>query len=267
LSRSSAFVLAFASLLAVLPASAQIKVTLQPRTAEAFERYAKSVEQELAERWSGKREFLAIDESPDNLAKVMHGDVYIRPGASKTPISIQNGLIHDWAGTIFMPNTTVQKVLQVMQDFDRHSQIYPDVIQSRLISRRGNEVVGEWRLSRKSPFVTVVLNVREQEYYNQAGVGKWICRAYGKDISEVENAGTPDQKVLPPGEGMGFLWLLYGYWTLKATGGGVLVECRTLSLSRDMPSGLAWVIKPFLQTVPRDSLSATLKDTRVAATR
>lgn len=253
------------SALVGVPVVAQVTVTLQPETVRAFDEYAKSVESQLAARWTGKQPFLSIDDSPDQRQSVLQGAVYVRPVASDNPISIPQGLIHDWVGTIFIPNTQVRKVVAVLQDFDNHSKIYPDVIRSRLISRMGDEINGEWRLMRKSPFLTLVLDVPEQEFYKEVGPGKWVCRAYAKNISEVENAGERDEKRLPPGQGTGLLWRLYGYWSLHQTGNGVLAECRTLSLTRDVPAAVQWIARPFLKSVPRDSLTATLKNTRAAA--
>ena len=249
------------------PAFAEITVTLRPETVHAFDEYAQSVEDQLDTRWKGNRPFLSVDESPEERNKVLKGAVYIRPGGPGNPIGIQHGLIHDWVGTIFIPDTTAQKVVDVLQDFNNHSKIYADIVQSRLISRSDGEVSGEWRLRRTSPFLTLVLDVPEQEFYRKLSPGKWICRAYAKNISEIQNAGAKDEKKLPPGRDQGFLWRLYGYWSLQEMDGGVLTECRTLSLTRDVPSALAWIAKPFLQSIPRESLAATLKSTRAAAVK
>lgn len=133
-----------------------------------------------------------------------------------------------------------------------------------MIRRDGNDFTGYWRLERKSPLLTVALDVVQQAHYQKVGAGKWICRAYANDISEVENAGTANEKKLPPDQGKGFLWRFYAYWSLEATDNGVLAECRTLSLSRDIPQALSFLIQPFVQSLPRESLTATLKYTRAA---
>jgi hypothetical protein len=70
---------------------------------------------------------------------------------------------------------------------------------------------------------------------------------------------------MPPNEGTGFLWQLYAYWSLETVNHGVLAECRTLSLSRNIPLALGWAIKPFTQSLPRASLASTLRNTRAAA--
>jgi hypothetical protein len=60
------------------------------------------------------------------------------------------------------------------------------------------------------------------------------------------------------------LWRLYSYWRFEERDGGVDVECRALSLSRDIPFGLGWVIEPIVQQLPKESLVHTLECTRQA---
>ena len=69
-----------------------------------------------------------------------------------------------------------------------------------------------------------------------------------------------------PDTGYGFLWRLYSYWKFMAKEDGVIVECRAISLSRDIPLGLGWVIEPIVKNLPRESLINTLKATREALT-
>jgi hypothetical protein len=74
--------------------------------------------------------------------------------------------------------------------------------------------------------------------------------------------------VLPPDTGYGFLWRLFSYWRFAEESKGVTIECRAISLTRDVPFGLGWVIEPIIKSLPRESLINTLKATREAlATR
>ena len=80
----------------------------------------------------------------------------------------------------------------------------------------------------------------------------------------MENAGSPKEKVLPPDTGYGFLWRLNSYWRFQERDSGVCTECRAISLARDVPLGLAWIIKPIIQNLPKESLIKTLDSTRQA---
>jgi hypothetical protein len=159
----------------------------------------------------------------------------------------------------------VNKVLAILQDFDRHREIYPEIVQSKLLRRKGEDLTGFWRLRQKSPLLPVALDVIQDAHYQEIAPDKWICRAYANDISEIDNPGTTREKKLPAGQGEGFLWRLYAYWSLEATEDGVLAESRSLTLSRDIPLALVWAIKPLIQSVPRESLESTLRSTRTAA--
>ncbi len=164
-------ILAFS--LARFPLLAQITTTLQPRTIEGFQNYATAVERQLQERWSGKRStFLAIDDDSPEKAKVLRGELLIRPGSPKNPIAISNGLIHDWVGDVFIPNATIARVLAILQDYNRHHEVYPEIIQSRLLARNGNDLSGYWRLERKSPLLTVDLDVHQEAHYREVAPGK-----------------------------------------------------------------------------------------------
>jgi hypothetical protein len=87
---------------------------------------------------------------------------------------------------------------------------------------------------------------------------------YTTRIAEVENAGRANERVLPPDTGYGFLWHLYSYWRFQERKGGVCIECRAISLTRDMPRGLGWIIEPIIQKLPKESLINILEATRRA---
>jgi hypothetical protein len=252
----------FALWLVACPLCSQFEIKLAPATLSAFDAYVKSAEQGLNTRWSGQGTFLSLNTSQENAKRLLKGDLLIRPVGSPNPRDVPDGLIHDWVGAVYVPNTTVDKVIAILQDFDRHSKIYPEIVRSRLVSRQGEDVMGYWRLERKQQFVPAVFDVQQEAHYKEIAPGKWICRAYSNDIREVQDAGSPKERDYPLGEGLGLLWRLNAFWSIEANGKGVLAECRTISLSRSVPSGMGWMIKPFIQNVPRESLTSTLQNTR-----
>ena len=81
-------------------------------------------------------------------------------------------------------------------------------------------------------------------------------------LREVKDAGKPNERELPPGTGDGYLWRLYSYWRYEERDGGTWVECQAISLTRDVPTGLGWLIDPIIRTLPRESLANTLRETR-----
>jgi len=44
----------------------------------------------------------------------------------------------------------------------------------------------------------------------------------------------------------------------------VYIQLEAISLTRDIPEGLGWLIRPFVTTIPKESLVFTLNRTRAA---
>jgi hypothetical protein len=44
----------------------------------------------------------------------------------------------------------------------------------------------------------------------------------------------------------------------------VWLECEAISLTRDVPTGLGWIIEPIIRDLPKESLANTLRSTRAA---
>ena len=74
----------------------------------------------------------------------------------------------------------------------------------------------------------------------------------------MERAGKSDELELPAGTGQGFLWKLTTYWRFVERDGGTWVECEAISLTRDVPMGLGWIVEPIIRNLPRESLANTL---------
>jgi hypothetical protein len=244
------------------PLSGQFETHLSPVTQSDYQNYLRRVESELAARWQGSRPLLSVDQDSGEKARAHKGElVIVELSNSKIP-SIRNGLVHDWVGTAFIRGVTVDRVLSILSDFDHHKDFYPDVVQSSLVSRQGNRVTGRWRLKR-TKIITVELEVDQQADYVSLAPGVWTVRSHATQIREVQSPGG--DKLFPAGEGNGFLWRLDSYWTLRQEADGVYAECRTVSLSRSIPASLAWMIKPLVESMPRESLASTLRSTREAA--
>jgi hypothetical protein len=63
------------------------------------------------------------------------------------------------------------------------------------------------------------------------------------------------------------LWRLNTYWRVLQRDGGTYVQCESISLTRGIPFGFAWMIQPFVTSIPRESLEFTLNTTRTTLAR
>ena len=239
-------------------------VQLNPRTLEAFEAYIRRAEMEMEEARHGTAPLLWSQQQPERAGEVARGQIVAEFWSGRGPIKVPSGLIHDWIAAAFIPGSTIQEIFAVIQDYDNHKNIYkPEVVDSKLIRREGNDFLIYLRLLKKK-IITVVLDTDHEVHYRQLARTQWECRSYTTRIAEVENAGSKDERVMQPDAGYGFLWRLYSYWRFEERDPGVVVECRAISLTRDVPFGLGWAIEPIIQKLPKESLINTLEATRRA---
>lgn len=240
------------------------KIQLNTETLKGFESYVREAEAAMEEALSSEGTFLWSDADPDRADLVRSGDIVAQFWAGGGPAKVSSGLVHDWIGAVFIPAVTVEATLALVQDYDHHQDIYrPEVLISKLMRRRGNDFEIYLRLLKKK-ILTVVLDTDHDVQYRCLDPTRWLCRSYTTRIAEVEDAGTPKEQVFSADTGYGFLWRLYSYWRFQERGGGVFVECRAMSLTRDVPLGLGWIIEPIIQKLPRESLIHTLECTRQA---
>jgi len=181
-------------------------------------------------------------------------------------IEVPGGMIHDWSGAIFVPGITLDALLRWLQDYDHHSRYFKNVEQSKLLSRDGDTFHIFMRLTR-SKIVTVHYNTEHTAVYQKNGPGRASSRSFTTKIAEVENAGTPSERELPPGVDSGYMWRLNSYWRFREQDGGVVVECESVSLSRSIPFGLGWLIGRYTESVPKESLEDTLTSIRDGVVR
>jgi hypothetical protein len=239
---------------------------LQPRTAAAFDRYVATVEAQMARRSA----FLWIDRGGDAARRQAHdalarGELMIESidrGDTGINRDVPDGIIHHWTGTVFVPGATIDRTLALLQDYDRHSTIYaPAISESRLLSRTADRFRMRLRFT-MTRIITVVVNTENEAVFTRESPGRARSRIASTRIAEVQNAGTPDAHELPPGHDGGYLWRLNSYWRLLEQHGGVYVECESISLTRGIPPGFGWLVKPFVTSLPKDSLTFTLETTR-----
>jgi hypothetical protein len=248
-------------------ASTADAVQLKPETLRAFRKYSRDAETGMGESLHAAGTFLWTDLSPARAELVTRGKVVAEFWSGQGPVKAPNGLIHDWIGAAFVSGATVAGAVALVQDYNNHKSIYkPDVIDSTLISRHGDDFKIRLRLLKKK-VITVVLDTYHDVHYVCIDQNRWFCRSHTTRICEVENAGSAEERVLLPDTGHGFLWRLYSYWRFEEKSEGVYIECRAISLTRDIPFGLGWLIEPIIQNLPRESLVNTLEATRLALCR
>src|SRR4029077_5044654 len=99
-----------------------------------------------------------------------------------------------WEGMIFIPGVKLDQVLEVLRDYNKHSQYYaPDVESAQLASRDGDHFRVYVRFRRKK-VVTVVLNTEQDVMYYRDSPTREHSRSSAVRIREVANPGTKEEK-------------------------------------------------------------------------
>jgi hypothetical protein len=238
---------------------------LSAETLEAFKQYVAEVEAELDQRDDGAKTFLWLDEHPAERKEALQGEIVVHQFGGEM-IEVEDGLVHHWLGAAFMPGVTLEQAAALLDDVQNHVDYYPEVVEAEVLSRDG-DVVHQRMRTEVTKVLTVVLDMELQAHHNRLSDERHAVRSYSIRVSEVKDHGTPDENVLPDGEGTGFMWRLYSYWRLEEVEGGVFMELETVSLSRGIPWGLGMIVKPFVVEVPQESLVSTLSSTRTALTK
>ena len=240
---------------------------LQPKTVAAFDRYVKLTETGI-DAPGGKA--LWIDTLPDPRAKeigelLRAGNVVVERLLTKDgarDIDIPNGLVHHWVGTVFVPGARLQDAVALLQDYDRHAEVYaPAVQRSKRLSQDGDRFTAFLRFYQKK-VIAVVVNSEHEASFIRRAPGEVRSRIRSTRIAEVEGPGTPAERERPVGRDGGYLWRLNTYWRFVERDGGVYIQCESVTLTRSIPIGLGWLVGPFVTSVPRESLEFTLDTTR-----
>lgn len=225
-----------------VPVLAQFNTELSPRTAAAFEQYRRSAEEQFT--WKAR------------YAQIRPGEVRIEPGKEDGSIGVPDGIVHDWVAGTLVRNAAAARAIGILQDYAHYKNIYaPEILDGKVLSNSGNH----WRVwlkIQKTKVISVVLNGEFDVEYDEVAPGRWTVVSRSARLAEVDG-----NRELPVGKGYGFLWNLNAYWLIEQRPDGAYLECRTLSLSRNVPFLLAPIIRPFISGVPRESLQKTMEAT------
>jgi hypothetical protein len=254
------------------PAPDIINVELKPATLEAFTRYIAATEAHIHRELEHPGGFLYIDTlASERRAEVFdelkRGEVFIdrleTRDAAGHEIEVPDGMIHYWIGDVFIPGASMRQVLEFVQGYNHHQDYYPEIVRSRLLSRDDDDFKIFYRV-RKHKVITVMLDTEHDVRYTRLDDAHWSSRSVSTRIAEVADAEKPGEHEKPVGHDGGFLWRINSYWRFVERDGGVYIECESVSLTRDIPTGLGWLIGPFVTSIPKESLESTLATTRSA---
>ncbi|HTM33444.1 MAG TPA: hypothetical protein VL263_19155 [Vicinamibacterales bacterium] len=270
MTRSVVRVCAIAVAMVVAAAPFLAAAELKSATVAAFDRYVRATEARMSPELQDESRFLHVDGLPEaerrhHAAELAAGRLVIERLQSREDgkeIDVPDGLIHHWVGVIFVPRGTAAAAVSLLQDYNRHADIFkPAIDRSRVLEHEGDRYRVFMRFFMKK-VVSVTIDSEHEARFTRASPSRAYSRVVSTRVQEVEHAGTPQEHQLPIGNDGGYLWRINSYWRFLERDGGVYVQCESITLSRDIPFGLHWIVGPFVTSIPRESLTFTLETVR-----
>jgi hypothetical protein len=223
--------------------------TLEPRTNLAYDQYLDEA----------KRQFVArVREAP--VGSTRDGEVSVRPARQDGIIELPGGLVHHWIGSTFVRGVTLRQAIDASTDYARYSTVYEPVIASRVLAHEGDTYRVQMRLRQSGGGISATLDVRSTVRYVYPTSRTAYSISDAEEIREVDNAGKPDERLLPAGNDSGYLWRANTLSYLLERGDGLYIELETIGLSRPFPRLLAWFIEPIARRVGRTSVENSLRE-------
>ena len=238
---------------------------LNQETVNSWNDYIQTANNQLQCRIGASGTFLWVDEDPARDKRVRAGKILVSPARPQIPVPVPGGLIHDWIGAAYFPNTKLQDVLAVARDYDHYDEYYkPSVAESKSLAPEGGDERFSMLLVNGELVAKTALYTEYEANYQQLDANRSYGVAYTTRIQEIRGYGHPGEKKLPPDQGTGYIWRLYTIARFEERDGGVYVELEALALSRDIPPAFRWVANPIVRKVSRNALLTSLRQMQEA---
>ncbi len=230
----------------------------EPSTAavSGFDMYVRGVEQRLVEQHRNGSGFLVPVAAAQGEARLKRGELIVEQVAGR---DLPGAMLHHWRGTAFLPGMTATEFERLMEDFDSYPQHFaPEVVQAKMLVQQDGHVQA-WMRVRQKHVLTVVMDTTYDVTFSRLDAGHGYSASRSTRIAEIASPGTASEHVLSGANEHGFLWRLNSYWSYEERDGGLYVQIESVSLSRAIPTGLGWALRPYVESVPRESLEFTLQ--------
>jgi hypothetical protein len=244
--------------------SATLSQAAEPKqeTLQAWDDYILSVNASMADRAAGTRPFLWADDMPETQRRVQHGELAV---TNHDPRKVPQGMIHHWAGAMFVPNVTLDQVMRVVNNYDSYSEMYKPLIRKTAVLERDGDTVKLNVLAvQKALSVTAAVETDEEIQITRPAPNRICIKADSVRMREIADYGQLNEHPYPEARRPGYVWRAVIVQRLEERDGGVYIELETVSLSRGIPIEVRWLIKPLTDDLPRRMMTDMLNATRAA---
>jgi hypothetical protein len=226
----------------------------------AFKAYSRAVEGRLAMQHRSANAFLAavVGDPQNDEARLRGGELIVENLAPRADGELPGAMLHHWRGTAFAPGARAADFERLIRDFNSYPQHFsPEVLQARVLTRDGDRIQASMRV-RQHHVITVVMDATYDVAFGRLDAAHGYSLSESTRIAEVDAAGTSQEHELAASEEHGFLWRLNTYWSYEEKDGGLYLQIEAVSLTRSIPRGLGWMVQPYAESIPRESLEFTL---------
>lgn len=258
--RDSRILFVLCGLLVFVAAPSCIMGEPSPAASSTFDSYITTVESRLAQQHRSPDAFLALV-TPQNEIRLRRGELIVEKLTPSGSADLPGALLHHWRGTAFAPGAKAADFEQLMKNFSSYPQYFsPQVLQAKVLTQRDDHFQAQMRVRQKH-VITVVMDTTYDIDFGRLDGQHGYSLSRSTRISEIGSPGTSSEHALNSHEEHGFLWRLNTYWSYEERDGGLYMQIESVSLTRSIPVGLGWVVRPFVESVPRESLEFTLRST------
>jgi hypothetical protein len=208
---------------------------LKPETAQAFDCYVQAAEARMNARQP-------LSPAEGEKARTIEAN-------GPNPHKLPGGQLYDWIGAIFIPGTTLDRLIPLLQDYEHRAQYFPETIStSKLLCLSGTDHF-QYSMRMKEP---AVLDVTSDVVWQRVDAHHWRCRSLSTNVAEV-------------GKDHGYLRRLNSYWRFTDTGKGVFVEAETISVSDEFSAMTRMLGSALMGINPEKSLKHSMMSMRESA--
>ncbi|HEU5457175.1 MAG TPA: hypothetical protein VFU68_01015 [Terracidiphilus sp.] len=235
-----------------------------PTALAAYDDYIRTVESRLDRQHQSQQEFLAglCPDSPADQQLRHHALLLqdLTPHARNIP----GALLSHWRATAFVPGATVPEFTALLRGYSAYPRIFaPQVARASLLRQSGGSDLVRLRMLQHH-VLTVALDATFDVTFGQLDALHAYSTSASTSITELTSVSEEPESLLGPRADHGFLWRMNSWWSYEQRDGGLYIQFESVSLSRSIPFGLAWAVSPYVQSIPRDSLTFTLNAARRA---
>lgn len=226
----------------------------------AFNSYVGVVESHLADQHRSTGTILSSSASdPQMKARLRSGEFIIEQLTTANNSGLPGAMLHDWRGTAFAPGAKAADFERLMRNYSEYPRYFsPQVVQAKVLSQKEDGAQVLMRIRQKH-VITVVMDTSYDITYGRLDSQRGYSISRSMQITEISSPGTAEERAMTAQEEHGFMWRMNTYWTYEERDGGLYMQIESVTLTRSIPTGLAWIIRPFVESIPRESLEFTLR--------